>query len=197
MKKVVVLMAIMAIAVSACGVQAAPTAPALPTVTPTAMPIVVPTPTAVPTLMVGSRPATWIPTSLDEAWDFADKQVPGWYFIPCEPGQLSSPYITWGMAKEATEHMLPGRTHDEIYISSEEIRQIIAPGGGTFTSEGNVRIPENLIFGKLAQLTLKGELLSCGDPQGFPILFGDRPVNEGGNGNGIQDFLDWVATQSQ
>lgn len=131
------------------------------------------------------NPPVNYPATLDEAWYLIDEGAYGFTFDPCEPGELTFPYVTWEMALQAVDAETPDRVHPYLSIMGEDISQIVAPGGAVFTKTGLVRVTETSVYVALGSEYLDGNIHVCGNQDLKPIL----------HGVGVQNFLDWLAEQ--
>ncbi len=197
-----------------------------PTLTPTPFPPATATPTRTPTPFQSTfGPPLDIPKDFDELYMFIETGHRGYVFDrACTPEELTGPYISWNMVKEAVATETPERQHPCLQLWGNNISRIIAPGGGYFPNENRlITVHENDVFLKLFEIEWEPiqhflydlcQAESKSDPEnpnpacpldqpnpfdeGTPIFAcGDGYEKPIGYGPGIQVFLDWLAIQPE
>jgi hypothetical protein len=166
--------------------NAIPTVTLVPDISTTETPIAeIPTVTSTPDDLIHFGPAVDYPSSLDEMWDFIDEGRSGWTFSPCGEGELTKPYVTWEMAKLAVFFQAPERRHPRLIIQAIDTARILASGGGVFPDTGTITIEEDLVYIKLIELVIRGNIMICStNNEGKPTLYGP----------GVQEFLNWLGS---
>jgi hypothetical protein len=117
-------------------------------------------------------PTAIVVDDLDTTWDSVDSSgMPDGWASCTYP--LPIPFVTWDMANRAAILQANRNNYEEISISSESIASIMTEGGGSFPTDGNIRLPENNVIMMLFPYYQNGLISICVDGYGKPSVYGE------------------------
>jgi len=121
---------------------------------------------------IETLPTAIVVNDLDTTWDSVGQSgMPEGWASCTYP--LPTPFVTWDMANRAAILQANRNNYEEISISSESIASIMLEGGGSFPTDGNIRLPENNVIMMLFPYYQNGLISICVDRYGKPSVYGE------------------------